>query len=65
MPTPCRLIVDAPAPGALNMAVDEALLESVAEGGLPVLRCYRWSEPTLSLGYFQRVEDRELHQPSR
>lgn len=61
----CRLIIDEPAEGAWNMAVDDALLQSVAEGGRPALRLYQWSEPTLSLGYFQAYADRELHEPSR
>jgi len=39
------------------MAIDEALLESAA-GGIATLRVYRWSEPTLSLGYFQKHADR-------
>jgi lipoate-protein ligase A len=34
------------------MAADEVMLESAA-AGRPSLRFYRWSEPTLSLGYFQ------------
>jgi lipoate-protein ligase A len=38
--------------GATNMAADEALFES-AERGFASLRFYTWSEPTLSLGYFQ------------
>ena len=46
------------------MAVDEALLESAGETGVPALRFYSWSEPTLSLGYFQRMADRQLHLPS-
>jgi len=37
-------------PGAWNMAVDDALAESVRQGGPPVLRVYRWSPPCLSLG---------------
>jgi lipoate-protein ligase A len=37
--------------GAWNMAVDEALMESVAAGeSLPALRFYQWSPPCLSLG---------------
>jgi lipoate-protein ligase A len=40
------------------MAFDEAMLERVArDGGLAILRTYAWSEPTLSLGYFQRLSD--------
>jgi lipoate-protein ligase A len=42
------------------MAVDEALLES-ATSGVTTLRFYQWSEPTLSLGYFQSRADREQH----
>jgi lipoate-protein ligase A len=34
------------------MAADEVMLESAAAGRAS-LRFYRWSEPTLSLGYFQ------------
>lgn len=50
-----RLLVEPePLSGARNMAVDEALLESVAAGGVATLRLYRWSEATVSLGYFQR-----------
>ncbi len=61
---PCRLLVDPPAGGAWNMAVDEALLESAALEGRLTVRFYRWSEPTLSLGYFQRYEDRRSHPAS-
>jgi lipoate-protein ligase A len=45
-----RLLDTPPAPGAWNMAVDEALADGVREGGPPVLRVYRWSPPCLSLG---------------
>lgn len=41
--------------GAYNMAVDEALLESVIQGGQPAVRFYTWSPPTLSLGVNQPV----------
>lgn len=56
----CRLLRHAPAPGAWNMAVDEVLLERA----VACLRFYRWSEPTLSLGYFQAYADRREHPPS-
>lgn len=46
------------------MAVDEVLLERACVTGQPALRVYRWSEPTLSLGYFQRYADRETHAAS-
>lgn len=52
-----RLLVDAPAGGAWNMAVDEVLLEGVAAGGAaPTLRFYQWTPPCLSLGYFQPID---------
>lgn len=52
-----RLIRSGPLSGACNMALDEALLESVAAGrSLPVLRLYGWSPPAVTLGYFQRIE---------
>ena len=49
------------------MAVDEALLIDAAENGIATLRFYSWSEPTLSLGYFQRYADRAAarRQPRR
>lgn len=47
------------------MAVDEMLLESVGCSGAPTLRFYQWIEPTISLGYFQSLADREQHEASR
>src|ERR1700704_3179261 len=38
-----------PRSAALNMAVDEALL---AAAPTPILRFYRWRQPSLSFGYF-------------
>ena len=46
------------------MSVDEALLESANETGVTTLRIYQWAEPTLSLGYFQKSADRDLHAAS-
>jgi lipoate-protein ligase A len=43
-----------PRSAALNMAVDEALLETAAS---PTLRFYRWRGPTLSFGYFGSYAD--------
>jgi lipoate-protein ligase A len=45
------------ADGPTQMAADEALLDR-AVAGRAALRFYTWSEPTLSLGYFQRAADR-------
>jgi lipoate-protein ligase A len=60
----CQLIIDPPASGACNMAVDEALLAAAADTGTATLRLYEWEEPTLSLGYFQRYDDRRQHAAS-
>jgi lipoyl(octanoyl) transferase len=61
----CQLVIDPPAAGPWNMAVDEVLLMAAAEEGVATLRLYQWSEPTLSLGYFQRYGDRQRHAASR
>jgi lipoate-protein ligase A len=39
------------------MALDQALLESLAAGSPPVLRFFGWQPPAVSLGYFQGIED--------
>jgi lipoate-protein ligase A len=57
MPSPhCRLLPFHAALGAWNMAADEVLLEE-AVAGRASFRLYAWSQPTLSLGYFQRHEE--------
>jgi len=56
----CRLLPYQIADGPTNMAIDEALLEAVAQdSSVAYLRTYGWSAPTLSLGYFQRWADAE------
>lgn len=53
-----RLIIHPPYHGAWNMAVDEAILESVSSKlQLPTLRLYDWNPYTLSLGHAQPVAD--------
>lgn len=42
--------------GAWNMALDEVLMNSVNEE-IPILRIYGWNPPTVSLGYFQSLDD--------
>ena len=59
-----RLLIDLPAAGAWNMAVDEMLLDAAARNGM-ALRFYGWAEPTVSLGYFQDFADRFSHATSR
>jgi lipoate-protein ligase A len=50
-----RLLVQGPAGGAWNMAVDEAVAEAVGrEEAPPTLRLYEWARPTVSLGALQR-----------
>jgi len=44
---------------AFNMALDEALLEAVANLGKPVLRFYGWTEPAATFGYFQKFSEVE------
>jgi len=44
---------------AFNMALDEALLESVSRLGRPVLRFYSWTEPAATFGYFQKYAEVE------
>lgn len=40
-----------------NMALDECLLNWQSTGAMPAtIRFYEWEVPTLSIGYFQRVE---------
>ena len=60
LPPVCRLIVDErPRSGRENMALDAALLRSADQSPAspPVVRIYQWDNPTLSLGYFQKLED--------
>jgi len=56
-----RLILSAPAEGAANMAVDEAILLAVADGmAPPTLRFFAWQPPCLSLGFSQPQADVDL-----
>ncbi|MGI8586805.1 MAG: lipoate--protein ligase family protein [Chloroflexia bacterium] len=45
-----RLLLSPPEAGHLNMALDEALLESVLAGGPPTVRFYGWQPGCLSVG---------------
>jgi len=49
---------ESPRIAAMNMAVDEALLESAT---IPTIRFYRWDHPALSFGYFGRYTDVAQH----
>ncbi len=50
-------IEDRAQPGSWNMALDQAMLEYATTASCVVLRIYRWSSPTISLGYFQSYDD--------
>jgi lipoate-protein ligase A len=53
----CRAWPHIEADGPFQMGLDEAMLESVAAAPTSALwRTYTWSEPTLSLGYFQSAQ---------
>lgn len=48
-------------PGALNMAVDQAILGLHANGkSPPTLRLYQWSPPAVSLGFCQKRHNLDL-----
>lgn len=51
-----------PHAAALNMAIDEALLEWAS---VPSLRFYRWERPSLSFGYFGSFTDVTMEESSR
>jgi lipoate-protein ligase A len=54
----CRALPHEAADGPANMALDEALLDAVAENRQTAyVRTYAWTIPTLSLGYFQRLAE--------
>jgi lipoate-protein ligase A len=51
-----------PHAAAMNMAIDEALLESAT---VPSIRFYGWQSPALSFGYFGRFSDVAIHATKR
>ena len=52
-----RLIIDGAREPAVNMAIDEAMMAKVADGSsLPALRIYKWLNPCVSVGKFQRYK---------
>src|SRR5262245_14218518 len=50
---------------AYNMALDEALLDSVIAGGQPVVRLYTWEPATLSLGVNQPLGEVDAEECAR
>ena len=55
---PSRVLKTGSHTAFFNMGLDEAVIESVAEGSsLPTLRFYGWEPRAISLGYFQGIRD--------
>lgn len=57
-----RVWWDAPAPGAENMARDEALAEEAERQGAVLVRLASWERPEVSLGAFQSVAAARGHE---
>jgi len=56
-----RLLITPASRGAWNMAVDEAVLESVGRGdSFPTIRLYAWDPACISLGYAQPISDVDI-----
>ena len=53
-----------PLAGPANMGLDEALVRTAVETGVPCLRFYQWDGPWLSVGYAQPFEDAQRHRLS-
>ena len=53
---------DVPQSAAMNMAIDEALLETAT---VPTIRFYSWHSPALSFGYFGKFSDVAIYTANR
>jgi lipoyl(octanoyl) transferase len=53
---------ESPHSAAMNMAIDEALLETAV---VPTIRLYRWRSPALSFGYFGKFSDVAIYSAER
>ena len=53
---------EVPHSAAMNMAIDEALLETAT---IPTIRFYRWRSPALSFGYFGKFSDVAIYAAER
>jgi len=51
-----------PHSAAMNMAIDEAVLETAV---IPTIRFYRWQSPALSFGYFGKFSDVAVYAAER
>ncbi len=41
----------------MNVALEEAIIESITEGGPPTIRFYEWDPSSVIIGYFQNIHD--------
>lgn len=58
MPNTWRLIITEKQSAAINMALDEAILTLHSKDTITnTLRIYSWRNPTISLGYFQKINN--------
>jgi lipoate-protein ligase A len=53
---------ESPHAAAMNMSIDEALLETAV---VPAIRFYRWRSPALSFGYFEKFSDVAIYAAER
>lgn len=53
LPAADIIVDDAPNSGIFNMSMDAALLQIAGERERSTVRIYQWSEPTITVGYFQ------------
>ena len=53
---------ESPHSAAMNMAIDEALLETAV---VPTIRSYRWRSSALSFGYFGKFSDVAIYEAQR
>jgi lipoate-protein ligase A len=58
-----RLILESELPATRNMATDAFLLEEAeTKSQSPIIRIYGWTEPSITIGYHQKL-DRAVHVP--
>lgn len=57
-PSKFRLLLTDHSSGAMNMAIDEAVLTHISEGkSPPTIRFYGWTPPSVTIGYFQSMKE--------
>ncbi|WP_321315435.1 biotin/lipoate A/B protein ligase family protein [Halarcobacter sp.] len=59
--TKFRVIISEKNSSKVNMATDEALLLSLKDNDLPILRLYTWDENSVTIGISQKVENYDFN----